>query len=208
MKRLAVLVSGNGTNLQAIMDAVESGRIVAAISAVISDRKDAYAITRARNHGIPVHVRIRTKENRDTYFQGLMDALEEASPDIVVLAGFMKILPDSFVDTFRNRMINVHPSLLPCFGGKGMYGSRVHEAVIESGSRFTGCTVHFVSSEVDGGPIIEQRIMEVKDDDTSETLAARLHPLEHEAMISAISLLLSGKYRIAGKRVIRSQAGL
>lgn len=203
MKKLAVLASGNGTNLQAVIDAIENGRIHAGICMVLSDRKDAYALSRARKHGIRTECRQRTQENRDSYFTEILGLLVSVDPDLIVLAGFMKILPDSFIKRFENRIINIHPSLLPCFGGKGYYGNKVHETVIESGARITGCTVHFVSTEVDGGPIIEQRALEVNDDDTPESLAERIHPLEHEALVDAIALIISGKYSIEGKRVAR-----
>ncbi len=203
MKRLAVLASGNGTNLQAIIDAIESGRLNAGIAVVISDKRDAYALKRAEKHGIKAICMSRTAENRETYFHDIIEILNSNAPDLIVLAGFMKILPDSFIERFENRIINIHPSLLPCFGGKGFYGNRVHKAVIGSGARVTGCTVHFASTEIDGGPIIEQRTLEVRDNDTPETLAERIHPVEHEALVDAIGLILSGKYSISGKRVAR-----
>ena len=204
MKKLAVLASGNGTNLQAIINAIETGRLNARIALVISDRREAYALRRAEKHGIKAVCRPRTADNRETYFQEILELLESNAPDLIVLAGFMKILPDDFIDSFENMIINIHPSLLPCFGGKGFYGNKVHRSVLESGARITGCTVHFASTEIDGGPIIEQRTMEVRDNDTPETLAERIHPVEHEALVDAISLILSGNYSIAGKRVART----
>lgn len=203
MKRVAVLASGNGTNLQAIIDAIESGRLRAEIGIVLSDKRDAYALTRARNHGLNAVFFPRTKENRDTYFKEVMELILKAEIDLIVLAGFMKILPDDFIHKFKNKIINIHPSLLPCFGGVGFYGRKVHEEVIRSGSRISGCTVHFTSTEVDGGPIIEQRTVLVLDDDTPETLAERIHPIEHEALVYSIALILSGSFEIKGKRVIR-----
>lgn len=203
MKKLAVLASGNGTNLQAIIDAIESGKLNAEIVLVISDRRNAYALERAKSHGIKAVYSPRTSQNRETYFQELVELISDANPDLIVMAGFMKILPDDFILKFEGRMINIHPSLLPCFGGKGYYGSKVHEAVIESGARITGCTVHVVSTEVDGGPIIEQRMLEVDDADTPESLAQKIHPIEHEALVYSVSLMLSGKYSIEGKRVMR-----
>lgn len=203
MKRMAVLASGNGTNLQAIIDAVAAGKILGEVGLVISDRKSAYALVRAEQSGIPRIAMPRTRENRESYFTGIKDAIESAGCDFIVLAGFMKILPDDFVEHFRNRIINIHPALLPSFGGRGYYGRHVHEAVLESGARITGCTVHFVSSEVDGGPIIEQISMPVMDNDTPDTLAERIHGIEHEALVFAASLLMSGNYRIEGRRVIR-----
>ena len=203
MKKLAFLASGNGTNLQAVIDAVESGILQAEISIVISDRVNAYALTRARNHGINAVEFPRTAKNRGTYFDTIAKLIEDSSADLIVLGGFMKILPDEFIRKFENMIINIHPSLLPCFGGKGFYGSKVHEAVLESGARISGCTVHFTSAEVDGGPILEQRTVQVADDDTPESLADRIHPVEHEALVYSVGLVLDGNYEIKGKRVIR-----
>lgn len=205
MKRIAVLASGNGTNLQAVIDAVESGELDAEISLVLSDKGSAFALKRAEKHGIRTKLLVKTDENRDQYFGLLLESLVEANVDVIVLAGFMKILPDFFVEKYENRIVNIHPSLLPAFGGKGLYGSRVHRAVLESGARITGCTVHFASLEVDGGPIIEQIPMEVKDNDTGESLAERIHEFEHIALVRALQIVISGRYEIRGKRVIRKE---
>lgn len=202
MKKILVLASGNGTNLQAVIDAIDSGSIKAEICEVISDREDAYALIRARNHGIEGRAIVRTEENREGYFDALLKEMSLKDPDLIVLAGFMKILPDFIINEFRNRIINIHPSLLPCFGGKGLYGMKVHRAVIDSGARVTGCTVHFASNDVDGGPIIEQRTMDIFDTDTAESLAERIHQIEHPALVTSISLVLEDNYRIEGKRVI------
>jgi phosphoribosylglycinamide formyltransferase-1 len=121
-----------------------------------------------------------------------------------VLAGFLKILSGSFIRAFPNRIINIHPSLLPCFGGKGFYGEKVHKSVIESGARISGCTVHFVTEDVDLGPIIDQESVPVLDRDTPEQLAMRIHPVEHELLVRSIRLLVSGRYEIIGKRVVRT----
>lgn len=203
MKRLAILASGNGTNLQAIIDAVESGRLEAQIALVLSDRSNAYALSRAERHGIMPQLLVRTEKNKAEYFRLLLESVEKANVDLIVLAGFMKILPAFFIEKYENRIINIHPSLLPAFGGRGLYGSKVHRAVMESGARITGCTVHFASHDVDGGPIIEQMCMEVRDIDTEETIAERIHEIEHVALVKALSLVLSGNYEIRGKRVIR-----
>lgn len=201
MKKLVVLVSGNGTNLQAIIDAVESGKIDASVSAVIADR-DCYALKRAEKHRIRGVLMKRTPENREHYFEDLLKAMEAEEPDLVVYAGFMKILPPFIVERFPLKMINIHPALLPCFGGKGFYGRHVHEAVLESGARISGCSVHFVTEEVDGGPIIVQKAVEVSDEDTPDSLANKIHVIEHEALVEAVRKIISGKYEIRGKRVI------
>lgn len=199
MQSIVVLASGNGTNFQAILDAIDSGQIHAKVSLLISDRKDAYAIQRAAAWGTPSRVIPRNKAQPDLFFSEIRAELESAKPDIVVLAGFNRILPNSVIEGFRT--INLHPAILPCFGGKGYYGMKVHEAVLASGTRFSGCTVHFVTEDVDGGPIIVQRIVDVLDNDTPESLAERIHVEEHIAVVSAIQILLSGNYTIEGKRV-------
>lgn len=202
MKKIAVLASGNGTNLQAIIDSTESGALNGTVCLVISDKKEAYALKRAEKHGISFRVFVRGPDYDEKYFDQIARVLEESGADLIVLAGFMKIFPPTFVKKFEGRMINTHSSLLPCFGGKGFYGKRVHKAVLESGARITGCSVHFVSNDVDGGPIIDQGSMEVLDSDTPDSLAERLRPLEHKVLVRAISRIIDGEYRIEGKRVV------
>lgn len=201
MKKLIVLVSGNGTNLQAIIDAIEYGRIDASISAVIADR-ECFALERAEKHKIRTFLLKRTPENKEHYFHDLMKLMEDENPDLIVHAGFMKILPPFIVEKFPMKMINIHPALLPCFGGKGFYGMHVHEAVINSGARISGCSVHFVTEDVDGGPIIIQKTIEIADDDTPESLAEKIHVLEHKAVVEAVEKILTGNYKIEGKRVV------
>lgn len=200
-KRIVVLASGEGTNFQAIIDAVEAGSVSAEISALISDKKDCGALSRARRHGIKAISFPRTDSNRDSYFRELAKMIRAENPDIVVTAGFMKILPAWLVQEFPLRIINTHPSLLPCFGGPGFYGHRVHEKVIESGARVSGCSVHFVIPEVDAGPVITQRVVEVMDDDTPDTLSDRIKEVEHEALVDAINTVLDGRFEVVGKRV-------
>ena len=176
MLRLGVLVSGGGTNLQAIIDGITSGRIRdAQISVVISNRKDAYALTRAGENGIkalcisPVDF-----EDRSSYEQAMSQALSDAGAELVVLAGFLVVLSEGFVKSFEGRMINVHPSLIPSFCGKGCYGLKVHEMALQRGVKVTGATVHFVDAGCDTGPIIMQRAVEVKRGDTPELLQRRV----------------------------------
>lgn len=205
MKKIAVLASGNGTNLQAIINSAESGKLDARVCLVVSDKKEAYALKRAEKHGISSKLFVRGSEDIEEYSGLIAKELENAAPDLIVFAGFMKILPPSFVQRFEGKMINTHSSLLPCFGGKGFYGKRVHKAVLDSGARITGCTVHFVSSEVDGGPIIDQDCMEILDSDTPASLADRLRPLEHKVLVRAISRVIDGRYHVEGKRVVRQE---
>lgn len=203
-KRIVVLASGEGTNFQALADAVAGGRIKASIEALVSDRKNCGALERAKRNGIRAISCPRTESNRETYFNQLLATVQNLEPDIIVLAGFMKILPDWIVTKFPMMIINTHPSLLPCFGGPGFYGNRVHEKVIESGARISGCTAHFVTPDVDAGPIILQRAVPVEDYDTPESLSERIKVVEHEALVEAVALVLEGRFTISGKRVLRS----
>ncbi len=201
MGGLTVLASGNGTTLQAIIDACESGKISARVELVISDHRNSGAITRAIRHGIK-HEVLEYAIKKQDYFRELISLVRSSSPNLVILAGFMKIIPGWAVLDITAPIINLHPSLLPCFGGKSMYGIHVHESVISSGAKYSGCTVHIVTPEVDSGPIILQKVLEVRDDDTPATLQDRLKPLEHQAMVEAINIILSGKYVVKGNRVL------
>lgn len=176
MLKVAVLVSGGGTNLQAIIDAAESGKITnAEVVKVVSNVSGAYALERARNHGIETAV-IRKKdfENKEKWENSLIAEIESSGANLIVLAGFMAILSREFTKHFENRIINVHPSLIPSFCGEGMYGLHVHEAALAKGVKVTGATVHFVNEEVDGGKIIAQKAVEVLPADTPESLQKRV----------------------------------
>lgn len=174
--KIAVLVSGGGTNLQALIDAQNSGIIKSGkISLVVSNNKDAYALTRAKNAGIDTAVILKSECSSQADFeQKIKDALTEKGIDIIVLAGFMSILSESFTSAYPERIINVHPSLIPSFCGKGFYGLYVHEAALEKGVKVTGATVHFVNEIPDGGRIIMQKAVEVKEGDTPEILQKRV----------------------------------
>lgn len=172
--RIAVLVSGGGTNLQALIDAQQSGIITSGeISLVISNNPDAFALERAKKAGIKTAV-CNKKELGDRFETELISVLEENNTDIIVLAGFMCILSENFTSHFADRIINVHPSLIPSFCGKGFYGLKVHEAALEYGVKVTGATVHFVNEIPDGGKIIMQKAVEIKEGDTPETLQRRV----------------------------------
>lgn len=202
-KRIAVLISGGGTNLQAIIDAIESGYIEnAEIAAVVSNRENAYGIKRANNHNIPYTVVLRRnyKDNNE-FNQYIIDYLEEQRIDIVVLAGYLSILNENFISCYRNRIINIHPSLIPMFCGKGYYGSKVHKAVIDYGVKVTGVTVHFVDEGTDTGAIILQEPVLVEDEDTPETLAKRVLKTEHTLIVQAVKLLTDGRLIINGRKV-------
>ena len=174
--RVAVLVSGGGTNLQAILDYIEAGKMPdGEICAVVSDNADAYALERAKKHNIPALTLLRKDcVSKEDYENKLLALLREYGTEVVVLAGFMRILSGEFVSNFEDRMINVHPSLIPSFCGKGFYGLHVHEKALEYGVKVTGATVHFVNSIPDGGQIIAQKAVRVHKNDTPETLQRRV----------------------------------
>lgn len=174
--RLAVLVSGGGTNLQAILDQIDDGRMPGIeVSAVISNNANAYALERAKSHSIPASC-ISPKDfpSRDAYAEELLRALQETKADLIVLAGFLVVIPEIVVRAYPNRIINIHPSLIPSFCGKGYYGLHVHEAALARGVKVTGATVHFVDEGTDTGPIILQKAVEVQDGDTPEILQKRV----------------------------------
>ena len=200
---IAVLVSGGGTNLQALIDAqrsgiLKSGRIVL----TISNRSDAYALNRARDAGIDT--RVITKKDCGSaaeFERRIAEALDEYGIDLIVLAGFMSILSADFTRRFERRIINVHPSLIPSFCGKGMYGHHVHEAALEYGVKVSGATVHFVSEDIDAGPIVFQGSVPVEEGDTPDTLAARILPVEHTLLPEAVRLFCQDRIVIDGRRV-------
>ena len=201
MYNIVVLASGNGSNFQAVVDAIDNGVINdAKISKLICNNKRAYVLQRARDNGImPVLVDSKTGD----YNNIISEILAAENPDLILLDGYMKIIPDNIIDSYPFKMINLHPSLLPAFGGKGFYGGKVHEAVIKSGARFSGCTIHFATKDVDNGPIIDQRVVEVSDSDTPESLEEKIHEEEHKSLVYSINLLITKRYTINGKRVIR-----
>lgn len=176
MLRLVILVSGGGTNLQAIMDAMDTGVIQnAGIVSVISNNPKAYALERAKARGIPQQcISPKNYESREAFHEALLQAVEKAEPDLIVLAGFLVVIPAKMIARFRGRIINIHPSLIPSFCGEGYYGLRVHEAALERGVKLTGATVHIVDEGTDTGPILMQKAVEVLEGDTPETLQRRV----------------------------------
>lgn len=203
MMNIAVLVSGGGTNLQALIDAQNRGEIKnGKITLVIASKPDAYALERAKSNDIATMV-IPRKEYDDiaSYTRAVTDALIEAKADLVVYAGFMTILDSQIVEAFPNKMMNVHPALIPSFCGKGFYGLHVHDAVLESGVKLTGATVHFVTEDCDAGPIIIQKAVDVRNDDTSETLQKRvMEQCEWKILPMAVSLFCEGRIKIVGNK--------
>jgi len=197
MINIGVLASGRGTNLQAIIEAIEEGKIEGRISIVISDNPDAYALKRARQHNIETrYINFKEFKNREDYDKEIIKALEEKKIDLVVLAGYMRIISPYFSKMYKNRIINIHPALLPSF--PGLHAQR---QAVEHGVKISGCTVHFVDEGVDSGPVILQKAVEVKDDDTEESLAERILKEEHQIYPRAIQLFSQGRLVIKGRKV-------
>lgn len=199
MLRVAVLVSGGGTNLQAIIDAVENGTITnTKLVGVISNNKNAFALERAGNHGIPAQcVSPRDFTSREEFNQALLNAVNELEADLLVLAGFLVVIPEEMIKQYRNRIINIHPSLIPAFCGTGYYGLKVHEAALERGVKVVGATVHFVDEGTDTGPIILQKAVDVEDGDTPSVLQRRvMEQAEWKILPQAIDMIANGKIEV------------
>ena len=194
---VGVLVSGRGSNLQAILDAVDERRLNARVRVVISDRKDAYALERAARHQVETSfVDPSAADSREDYDRALVSKLREEAVDLVVLAGFMRILSPLFIESFKNRVMNIHPALLPSFPGL-----HVQKKALEHGVKFSGCTVHFVDAGIDTGPVIIQAVVPVLDDDTEESLSERILRQEHRVYPRAIQLYAEGRLKVRGCRV-------
>lgn len=201
MLKVAVLVSGGGTNLQAIIDSIENGSVTgASIAVVISNNKNAYALTRAKNHNIPaVCISPKDYPTRDAFNEALLDYLVKAEIDLIVLAGYLVVVPGIIIEKFRNRIINIHPSLIPSFCGTGYYGLKVHEAVLARGVKVSGATVHFVDEGTDTGPILMQKAVDVLPGDTPEVLQRRImEQAEWVLLPAAIDAIANGRVRIEG----------
>ena len=204
MLKIAVLVSGGGTNLQAVIDSIEQGRINnAAIEVVISSKNDVYALERARKHGIKTSVIAPAAYgSREAFNQALLSELNSLEVDLIVLAGYLVIIPELLIKSYRNKIINIHPSLIPAFSGSGYYGLKVHEAVLKRGVKLTGATVHFVDEGTDTGPVILQKAVEVREDDTPEVLQRRvMEEAEWNILPKAIKLIAENRLRIEDNRV-------
>lgn len=193
MLNIAVCVSGGGTDLQSIIDACEAGKINGQIRLVISNRKKAYGLERARLHGIQAEW-IKDEDE-------ILKRFEEEKIDVVVLAGYLAIVGDKLIEQYKNRIINIHPSLIPSFCGPGFYGMHVHEAVFKRGVKVSGATVHFVTGEVDGGPIILQRAVDISDLETPEDIQARVLEIENEILPEAVALYCEGRVSVENERV-------
>ena len=205
MLRILVCVSGGGTNLQAVMDAIRDGRITnTEIVGVISNNKNAYALTRAGQSGIDaVCLSPRDFPDRAAFNQAFLDKVDSYSPDLIVLAGFLVTIPAAMIENYRNRIINIHPSLIPSFCGTGYYGLKVHEGALARGVKVTGATVHFVDEGTDTGPIILQKAVEVQNGDTPEILQRRvMEQAEWEILPRAIHLIANGKVTVKDKKAV------
>ena len=204
MLKVAVLVSGGGTNLQAILDAIDNGTVTSAkVEVVISNNKNAYALERAKNHGIEA-LCISPKDygTRDAFNKAFLEKLDDCQPDLIVLAGFLVVIPKQMIEKYRNRIINIHPSLIPAFCGTGFYGLKVHEKALERGVKVVGATVHFVDEGTDTGPIILQKAVEVEQGDTPEVLQRRvMEQAEWKILPRAIDLIANGKVKVEGHHV-------
>jgi len=195
---IGVLISGGGTNLQSIIDAIEAKKLDAKIQFVLSNKADAYGLVRAKNHGVSTEVLDhKAFPSREAYDQAVVDLLHARGVELVVLAGFMRLLSPVFVKAYSNRIMNIHPALLPAFPGL-----HVQNKAVEHGVRFAGCTVHFVNEECDEGPIIIQAVVPVFTDDSAETLAARILKQEHRIYPRAIQLYAEGRLHVSGRRVL------
>jgi phosphoribosylglycinamide formyltransferase-1 len=204
MFRIAVMVSGGGTNLQAIIDAIQSGKITdTEIGVVISNNADAYALERARNAGIKA-VCVSRKEipDKEAYNKALIAAVDDAKVDLVVLAGFLVVIPEEMIQKYRNKIINIHPSLIPSFCGTGYYGLKVHEGALARGVKVSGATVHFVDEGTDTGPIILQKAVYIEEGDTPEVLQRRImEQAEWKILPEAINLYANGRLKVADGKV-------
>lgn len=194
MLKIAVLISGGGSNLQSIIDGCESGYINGIVKLVISNKTDAYGLERAKKYNIKSFI-----EKEETK---IINLLKEEDIDLVVLAGYLKIISPNLVEAFRNKIINIHPSLIPAFCGEGYYGKKVHESVINYGAKLSGATVHFVDEGADTGPIIMQKSVEVKFNDTPNSLADRVLSVEHEILKESVKLYCDNKLTVNGRGVI------
>jgi len=200
---IGVLISGGGTNLQAIMDAIEARQLDARIACVFSNRADAYGLVRAKEHGLTTQVLDHKNfSSREAYDQTVVEYLQGRGVELVVLAGYMRLLSPTFIKAYSNRIMNIHPSLLPAFPGL-----HVQKKALDHGVRFAGCTVHFVNEECDDGPIIIQAVVPVFAEDSEESLAARILRQEHRIYPRAIQLYAEGRLRVSGRRVLVDGAG-
>lgn len=200
--KIGVLISGSGTNLQALIDNIGLGNINGEIKLIISNKKDAYGLERGKLAGIEsMYINPKEYKNSTQYDEKLMDEFKKRDVNLIVLAGYLKVLSKSFIEAFNNRIINIHPSLIPSFCGKNFYGTKVHEEVLRYGVKYTGATVHFVDEGTDTGPIIMQEIVKVEDIDTVETLQKKVLDIEHKILVDAVKLFCDKRLSLEDRLV-------
>ncbi|MFP4417710.1 MAG: phosphoribosylglycinamide formyltransferase [Chitinivibrionales bacterium] len=199
----AVFASGGGSNFQALLDRRNAGQLHVDFNLMIGNNSNATAFERARKHDIPCrHLAPSHFDTPEQYTQQLLQTLREHKIEMIVLAGYMRMIPETVVKAYHHKIVNIHPALLPAFGGKGMYGKKVHQAVIDYGAKITGVTVHFVDEQYDHGPVILQETVRVEDTDTADTLADRVLAVEHASYWKAVEAIAQGAVRVEGRRVI------
>lgn len=199
---LGVFASGRGSNFAAILDAIKEDRLQAGVKLLLSNNKEAGALSIAKNHGVPTAVVSKQAfASRDLFVDAMLSSLREHGVEFIALAGYMKKVPTEVISAYQNCIVNIHPALLPLFGGKGMYGHRVHEAVLAQGCKVTGVTVHIVDGVYDHGPIVAQRCVPVEEGDTQESLAARVLKVEHKLYAETLQLFAEGRVEVRGQRV-------
>jgi phosphoribosylglycinamide formyltransferase-1 len=199
--RIAVLISGSGSNLQSIIDRIEKNEIDGELVVVISNNKNAYGLERAKKYNIEgLFIESKATE-QDEYNRLILDALVERNIELVILAGYLKLLDKKIIEVYKDRIINIHPSLIPSFCGKGFYGLRVHQSAVDYGVKISGATVHFVDEKADNGPIILQKAISLDFDDTAESLQRKVLALEHELLPEAIKLFCDGRLSVIGRKV-------
>ncbi len=199
---VAVFASGGGSNFQSLIDKKEEGKLHVNFAVLIGNNSKAKAFERANKHNIPtLHLAPSHFEDESAYTKKLLNELESHNIDLIVLAGYMKMIPIPVIKKYRNRIINIHPGLLPAFGGKGMYGKRVHQAVLDYGAKVSGISVHFVDEEYDHGPVIFQKTTKVLDNDDADSLAARVLTLEHAHYWCVVEAISQGKISVNGRKV-------
>jgi phosphoribosylglycinamide formyltransferase-1 len=199
--RIGVLASGGGTDLQSVLDACGNGEIPGKVVVVVCNNPGAYCLERARKHGAEAVLVDHRGRKREQHEREVVEVLRRSGVDLVVLAGYIRMFTPYFIGEFRGKIINVHPALLPLFGGKGHHGLKVHEAVLAAGCKVSGCTVHFVDESIDGGPIIAQRCVPLREGDTPETLQARVLEEEHRLLPHVVGLIARGKVKLVDGKV-------
>ena len=201
--QLGVFASGRGSNFMAILEAIREGNLDADVRLLLTNSPEAGALSIAREHDVSTFVVSKSDfEDRDQFIQAMLSVLDEHGVEFIALAGYMKKIPPEVITAYKNRIVNIHPALLPSFGGKGMYGHHVHEAVIARGCKVTGVTVHIVDEVYDHGPIVMQRCVSVEEEDTPESLAARVLKIEHKIYAEALQLFAEGRVEVKDQRAV------